>query len=143
MTQELQTAAQTACEQIGVIFQAVNADGLFHPLDIEGKATRNGAGRIKVYTDGEGGQVWNHITGDTLQFWTKSDHAFTPAEQEDRKSRAKAERPRPSRERTCTEKKDGCRDYQSRCSGCTTTGRKFVFEAKTGRTDRDCSGNNA
>ena len=76
----LHAAAQTACQQIGVIYQDKPADGGFHALDVEGKATRNGAGRIRLYPDGEGGQVWNHVTTDTLQFWAKSNQTFTPAE---------------------------------------------------------------
>lgn len=98
MNEEQQATAQAACEQIGVIFQVVPADGNFHQLDVDGKAARNGAGRIKVYADGEGGQVWNHVTGDTLQFWTKSNQTFTPAEHEERKRRAKAESVRAEQE---------------------------------------------
>ena len=78
MSNSLHEAAQTACSNIGVIFQSVPTDGKFHQLDVEGKATRNGAGRIRLYPDGEGGQVWNHVTTDTLQFWAKSNQTFTP-----------------------------------------------------------------
>jgi len=90
----LQQASQAACEQIGVIYQDKPTDGSFHYLDVEGKATRNGGGRIRLYADGEGGQVWNHTTGDTLQFWAKSEQAFTPAETAVRRQRAKEERER-------------------------------------------------
>lgn len=92
MNSSLHEAAQTACNQIGVTYQLTPTDGGFHPLDVEGKATRNGAGRIKLYADGDGGQVWNHATGDTLQFWAKSDRIFTPAEAAERRQRAKEER---------------------------------------------------
>lgn len=85
-------AAQSACESIGVIFRTVPTDGRFHLLGVEGKSSRNGAGRIRLYADGEGGQVWNHVTGNTLQFWAKSDQAFTPAEAAARRQRAKEER---------------------------------------------------
>jgi len=91
---DVQTAAAAACEQIGVIYQEKPTDGGFHTLDVEGKARRNGAGRIRLYADGEGGQVWNHVTPDTLQFWAKSDQTFTPAEAAERRQRAKEERER-------------------------------------------------
>lgn len=90
----LYKAAQTACQQVGVIYQQKPTDGKFHQLDVEGKAARNGAGRIRLYPDGEGGQVWNFVTGDTLQFWAKSDQAFTPAEVAERRQRAQEERER-------------------------------------------------
>jgi phage/plasmid primase-like uncharacterized protein len=90
----LQEAAQAACENIGVTYLEKPTDGSFHSLDVEGKATRNGAGRIRLYVDGEGGQVWNHVTGNTLQFWAKSDHTFTPAEAAERRQRAKEEQER-------------------------------------------------
>ena len=88
----LQVAAQAACEQIGVIYQNKPSDGGFHNLDVEGKLPRNGNGRIKLYADGEGGQVWNHVTSETLQFWAKSDKTFTPAEAAERRRRAQEER---------------------------------------------------
>lgn len=89
---DIQTAAAAACEQIGVIYQNKPTDGGFHTLDVEDKAPRNGAGRIRLYADGEGGQVWNHVTGDTLQFWVTSDQTFTPAEAAERRQRAIDER---------------------------------------------------
>lgn len=88
----LHEAAAAACEQIGVIYQEKPKDGGFHYLDVEGKTTRNGAGRIRLYADGEGGQVWNHVIGDTLQFWAKNDQTFTPVEAAVRRQRAKEER---------------------------------------------------
>lgn len=95
---DLHTAATAACQQVGVIYQDTPADGKFHQLDVEGKSPRNGAGRIRLYTDGEGGQVWNFVTGDTLQFWAKSNQTFTPAEQEERNRRAKTERDQAEKE---------------------------------------------
>ncbi len=88
----LYEAAQAACQQIGVIYQHTPIDGAFQTLDVEGKATRNGAGRIRLYPDGEGGQVWNHVTTETLQFWVKDYKTYSPAEQEERRKRAQAER---------------------------------------------------
>ncbi|GFO60965.1 hypothetical protein GMST_32900 [Geomonas silvestris] len=89
---DLSGAARAACLELGIIYQATPADGNFHALDVEGKATRNGAGRIRLYPDAEGGQIWNHVTGETRQFWAESDHTLTPVEQEARRQKAKEER---------------------------------------------------
>lgn len=94
MTPELLGTAQNACNGIGIIFRQVPADGRFHELDVDGKAPGGRQGRIRIYPDGEGGQAWNHVTGDTLQFWTKNDQTFTPAELAERRQRAKEERER-------------------------------------------------
>ena len=88
----LHVAAQSACESIGVIYCTTPPDGNFHQLDIADKAARNGAGRVRLYSDSEGGQAWNHVTGDTKLFWVKSDLALTPAEAAERQQRAKEER---------------------------------------------------
>ncbi len=93
MMTDIQTAAAAACGQIGVIYQAKPTDGGFHRLDVEGQRPHNGNASIRLYADGEGGQVWNH-TGDTLQFWAKSDQTFTPAEAAERRQRAEKERER-------------------------------------------------
>src|SRR6185369_14739582 len=97
MKTDLQIAAQKACTEIGVIFRAVPADGKFHQLDVEGKATRNGSGRIRLFPDGEGGQLWNHVTDETRLFWAKCDQTLTPAEVEERKLRTKEEREKSER----------------------------------------------
>jgi putative DNA primase/helicase len=98
MNSNLQAAAERACAQIGVVFRQVPIDGRFHQLDVIGKVKRNGAGRIRNFTDGEGGQVWNHITDETQFFWAKCDTSLTPAELEERKRRALLERERSERE---------------------------------------------
>lgn len=93
MTTELFEAAQTACNEIGVIFRQVATDGRFHQLDVADKSPRNGAGRIRLFPDGEGGQVWNHTqSSEPFTFWTKGTHGLSPAEQAERRQRAKEER---------------------------------------------------
>ncbi|MEI6209315.1 MAG: DUF3987 domain-containing protein [Desulfuromonadales bacterium] len=89
---DLHEAAQAACEQIGIIYQAKPIDGAFHTLDVVDKSPKNGAGRIRLYADGEGGQVWNHVTGDSLQFWAKSEKTFSSAEVAERQQRTIQER---------------------------------------------------
>jgi putative DNA primase/helicase len=98
MDADIQIAAQSACAGIGVIFRAVPIDGRFHQLDAEGKSPRNGAGRIRLFPDGEGGQVWNYITDENRLFWAKDDKTLSPGEQEERRRRVKVERDRADRE---------------------------------------------
>lgn len=97
MNSDLHTAAINACNEISVMFRTVPTDGKFYQLDVVGKTTRNGAGRIRLFPDGEGGQVWNHITDDTRLFWASSDQPLTPAEAEERRRRAKEEREKAER----------------------------------------------
>lgn len=89
---KLQLAAQAACTEIGVNFREVPADGRFHQLDVECKTNRNGAGRIRLFPDSEGGQVWNHISDETRLFWAKNDQTLTLTEQSNRMHRTKTER---------------------------------------------------
>lgn len=91
----LYEAAQVACCKIGVIFRPIPTDGKFHPLDADGKSTNNGAGRIRMFPDGEGGQVWNHAaenpTEHTLLFWAKCGKTLSPSEAAERRIRIKEE----------------------------------------------------
>jgi len=99
MTPELLEAAQTACQQMRVIFSPPPADGKFHSLDIEGKPRGGGQGRIRVFPDMAGGQVWNHTESpEPVTFWAKSTQSLTPAELTERKRRAHAEREKADRE---------------------------------------------
>lgn len=105
MTPELIAASENSCNEIGVIIRSVPTDGNFHQLDVMGKSPRNGAGRIRLYPDGDGGQVWNHVTGETRLFWAKSDKSLTPAEMEERNRRTKEEREKSERELAKARKK--------------------------------------
>lgn len=95
---ELLAAALVACIELGLIFRTVPADGKFYPLDVEGKTIHNGAGRIRLFFDGEGGQAWNHITSESRLFWANTNQIHTPIEQAERRQRADAERERAERE---------------------------------------------
>jgi putative DNA primase/helicase len=62
-------ACQSACESVGIIYKQFPPDGKFHVVDaIEGKP-RNGAGRIKFFSDGQGGIAWNWKTGQQQAFF--------------------------------------------------------------------------
>lgn len=84
----LSESGQSAAEAVGIHWREVPADGRWHEVPAEGKGHRNSAGRIRLFHDGEGGQVWNHITGDSITFWTRSEATLDPVEREARRQRA-------------------------------------------------------
>jgi phage/plasmid primase-like uncharacterized protein len=85
-------AAQAACSRVGIVYQDVPHDGKFHPTAVSGKPTNNSSGRIKFFTDGEGGAVWNWISRETCCFWTETGtQGPTTAEIEARRLRAAEE----------------------------------------------------
>lgn len=84
----LSEAGQSAADAVGILWRDVPADGHWHEVPAEGKGPRNGAGRIRIFPDGEGGQVWNHITGESSTFWTRNEATLNPEEREARRKRA-------------------------------------------------------
>lgn len=84
----LEDAGQAAAAQIGIAWRPVPYDGKFHETPVDGKGPRNGAGRIKIFPDGEGGHAWNHITGDNRLFWAREERDLDPAAREQRRNRA-------------------------------------------------------
>jgi len=62
-------ALQAACDQIGIEYKDVPADGKLHKVPVIGKDSRNTSGRIKLFTDGTGGILFNNVDGTTLTFW--------------------------------------------------------------------------
>lgn len=69
MSNSIEAAAMSACATVGIAYKAFPPDGLFHVVDaIDGKP-RNGAGRIKFFTDGQGGIASNWKTAHTQAFF--------------------------------------------------------------------------
>lgn len=85
---DLLMAGRQAAEQIGINWRNVPQDGRWHEVPADGKNTLNGAGRIKLFSDGEGGLAFNWITRDCLPFWAQSEARLDPAEREARRKRA-------------------------------------------------------
>jgi putative DNA primase/helicase len=82
-------ARRQAAEQVGIQDRDVPQDGRWHDTPAVGKDSRNTAGRIKQHADGEGGIVFNHITGEHALFWAKSEQTLDLAALEARRKRAK------------------------------------------------------
>lgn len=84
----IEAAGQQAASEIGIDWRSVPADGRWHETPAEGKSSRNGAGRIRLFPDGDGGICWNHLSGDSRLFWAQDDTELNPAEREARKRRS-------------------------------------------------------
>ncbi len=84
----LQQECEKACEQIGIVYKDLPADGKLRPTAVIGKGGKNTAGRIKLFPDGTGGVVMNNIDATVLTFW-KGD---TPTKFTEADKTARAER---------------------------------------------------
>lgn len=83
------SALNEACQKIGIVYREVPADGRWHQTDAEGKHPKNGNGRIKLFTDGNGGMAQNWTTMETPEvFFFDSGKTLTPAELAERKKLA-------------------------------------------------------
>lgn len=56
-----------ACTAAGVSIPVKSTSpGRWSYTSVEGKKSGNGAGRVKVFSDGKGGIVWNWVTGEKV-----------------------------------------------------------------------------
>jgi putative DNA primase/helicase len=85
---------QAACIEIGIQCRDVPADGKFHPVPVTGKPQTNSSGRIKLFPDGKGGVLLNHVTGERLLFWFDDAPARLSAEERERRATVAAEQAR-------------------------------------------------
>ena len=85
---------QAACTEIGIQYRDVPADGEFHPVPVTGKPQSNTSGRIKLFQDGQGGLLKNHVTGERLLFWFDETPARLSAEDQERRKAVAAEQAR-------------------------------------------------
>jgi hypothetical protein len=92
----LKDALRAACAEVGIIDRDVPADGRWHKADIDGDPRGRGDGRIKLFPDGEGGNLWNW-KGETRPFFVDDGRKLTEAERRDRE-RKRAESIRRARE---------------------------------------------
>lgn len=88
----LAIAGQTAAAEIGIEWRDVPLDGRWHEVPVTGKGQRNGAGRIRLFPDGDGGHAWNHTTGEDRLFWKQGEADLDPAAREARRKRAEEAR---------------------------------------------------
>lgn len=85
---------QAACNEIGIQCRDVPVDGKFHPVPVTGKPKTNSSGRIKLFPDGKGGVLLNHVTGERLLFWLDDGPVRLSAEERERRATVAAEQAR-------------------------------------------------
>lgn len=91
---------QEACDKIGIQCREIPTDGDWHNVPVLDKPGSKADGRIKLFVDGAGGHVKNHISGETLLFWfddtpaqlTEAEKARRKAVQEDYEQEQKEKR---------------------------------------------------
>lgn len=67
--QSIEEACRCACESTGVDFKHVPHDGQFHTADLADDHKGKNDGRIKIFSDRQGGIVWNHKSGEQQTFF--------------------------------------------------------------------------
>jgi putative DNA primase/helicase len=67
--QSIEEACRIACEAIGVDYKTVPADGKFHVADLADDHKGKNDARIKIFSDRQGGIVWNHKSGERQAFF--------------------------------------------------------------------------
>lgn len=84
-------AMMRACYELGVMPpRDLPADGRWHPADLANDPKGKGDGRVKLFTDGEGGIVCNWKEGAPLAFWGDDGRSLTPAERRARDAKRQA-----------------------------------------------------
>mgnify|MGYP000857343354 CR=1 FL=1 len=85
---------KAACAEIGIQYRDVPADGKFHPVPVSDKPSTNTSGRIKLFPDGKGGVLLNHVTGDRLLCWFDETPTRLSTEEQERRKAVAAEQAR-------------------------------------------------
>jgi len=77
-------ACLAACENVGIIYKQFSPDDKFHVVDANEGKKGNGAGRIKLFSDGQGGIAFNFKTGQQQAFFINGNtgNPTSPAELE-------------------------------------------------------------
>ncbi|MGZ8945619.1 MAG: toprim domain-containing protein [Methylococcaceae bacterium] len=88
----IEAAAQSACENVGINFKPFPNDGVFHVVDATDGKKSNGAGRLKFFADGQGGIVSNWKTGQTQSFFINGAGEPTPPAELERIKREQQKR---------------------------------------------------
>jgi putative DNA primase/helicase len=70
--QSIENACRAACASIGVDFKSVPADGRFHVADLTNDHRGKNDARIKIFSDRQGGIVWNHKSNERQSFFVNN-----------------------------------------------------------------------
>ena len=89
----IEAAALSACENVGIIYKQFPPDNKFHVVDASEGKKGNGAGRIKFFSDGQGGIAFNFKTGQQQAFFLNGNTGNpTPPEELERIKREQQQR---------------------------------------------------
>ncbi|MEQ1636514.1 MAG: toprim domain-containing protein [Methylococcales bacterium] len=70
--------ARAACARSGIIYKDVPADGAWHLMDLTDDPHKGrGDGRLRIFLDMQGGDCWNHKTGQHEQFFLNRKRIMT------------------------------------------------------------------
>jgi putative DNA primase/helicase len=73
--------ACAACDRAGIIYKDVPADGIWHLMDlVDDHRKGKGDGRLRIFHDMQGGDCWNHRTGQHEQFFINRKPVLTQAD---------------------------------------------------------------
>jgi putative DNA primase/helicase len=93
--QTIEQSCRSACESIGVNYKSVPADGQFYTADLSNDSKGKNDGRIKIFSDYQGGIVFNNKSGEQQSFFINRkagepippiDHEHIQREQQRRKT---------------------------------------------------------
>jgi putative DNA primase/helicase len=99
ITRCLDDAGRAACEQIGVIYRSVPADGRFHAANLADDPRGRGDGRIMIYPDGRAGVVKNWKSGEMRPFFADRPAGARVSAAERRRIKAEQARRRSEQQR--------------------------------------------
>jgi putative DNA primase/helicase len=99
----IEDAARAALLELGLSLPKSFEPDRFHVIDAEDGKRGNGAGRIKIFADGQGGYCQNWKTGERRSFFLDSDAKAKPL---NNRERARIERERRKRQAEAAAKQD-------------------------------------
>ena len=90
--QSIEQAAQEACIEVNAEYKPVPSDGVFHTLDIINDPRGKNDCRLKIFSDRQGGIVWNHKTGEQKLFFINTKTGVSISDEERAKIKAEQQR---------------------------------------------------
>jgi len=90
--QSIEQIAKEACIEVDAEYKHVPSDGKFHTLDIANDPKGKNDARLKIFSDRQGGIVWNHKTSERKFFFLNAQTGVSLSKEE--KARIEAEKVR-------------------------------------------------
>ncbi len=90
--QSIEQAAQEACIEVEAEYKHVPNDGEFHTLNIANDPKGKNDARLKIFSDRQGGIVWNHKTGERKLFFINTKAGVSISDEERVKIKAEQQK---------------------------------------------------